>query len=45
MQVAPPGEAVTVYEVTADPLSVAGGSKETVAESVVLPAVITAVTF
>ena len=45
MQVAPPGEAVTVYEVTADPLSVAGGSKETVAESVVLPAVITAATF
>jgi hypothetical protein len=34
-----------VYERTDDPLSVAGGSNETVAESVVLPAVITAETF
>lgn len=45
VQVAPPGEAVTVYEVTGEPFSLAGGSNETVAESVVLPAVITAATF
>jgi hypothetical protein len=34
-----------VYEVTGDPFSFAGGSNETVAESVVVPAVITAETF
>ena len=44
VQVAPPGEAVTVYEVTGEPFSLAGGSKETVAERVVVPAVITAET-
>ncbi len=42
---APPGDAVTVYEVTGEPFSFAGGSKETVAERVVVPAVITAETF
>jgi hypothetical protein len=45
VQVAPPGDAVTVYEVTGEPFSLAGGSKETVAERVVVPAVITATTF
>ena len=45
MQVAPPGEAVTVYEVIADPLSVSGASNETVALSVVVPAVMIAETF
>ena len=45
VHVAPPGDAVTVYEVTGDPFSLAGGSNETVAESVVVPAVITAETF
>jgi hypothetical protein len=34
-----------VYEVTGEPFSFAGGSKETVAERVVVPAVITAETF
>ena len=45
VQVAPPGEAVTVYEVTVEPFSLRGASNETVAERVVLPAVITAETF
>jgi hypothetical protein len=45
VHVAPPGEAVTVYEVTGEPFSLAGGSKETEAESAVFPAVITADTF
>ena len=45
VHVAPPGDAVTVYEVTGDPFSFAGGLNETVAESVVVPAVITAETF
>ena len=45
IHVAPPGEAVTVYEVIGDPFSFAGGSNETLAESVIVPAVITADTF
>ena len=45
VHVAPPGDAVTVYEVIGDPFSFAGGSNETVAESVIVPAVITADTF
>ena len=45
VQVAPPGEAVTVYEITSEPLFVAGASNDTVAESVVVPAVTTALTF
>jgi hypothetical protein len=36
---------VTRYEITAEPLSVDGASNDTVAESVVVPAVITAETF
>ena len=45
IHVAPPGEAVTVYEIIGDPFSFAGGLNETVAESVIVPAVITADTF
>jgi hypothetical protein len=45
VHVAPPGDAVTRYEITAEPLSVDGALNETVAERVVVPAVITAETF